>query len=100
MSFFKKTFLTDSDGLSSRDYLLLVSTSLFFIFIIVGLVLVLFNHRIDDMYLKLLDMVSPVVMTIVGSIAGIDITQKIVDRNKDEDEDEEVEITDEFSENP
>lgn len=75
-----KTFLNDKDGLSSRDYLLLLSTSVFFIFIAIGLVLVLMDTQIDAMYLSLLDMVSPVVMTIVGSVAGIDITDKITKR--------------------
>lgn len=86
MSLFKKTFLSDEDGLSSKDYLLLVSTSLFFIFITIGLVLVLLDYKIDNMYINLLEMVSPVVMTIVGSVAGVEITQKIVDRNKKENE--------------
>jgi hypothetical protein len=66
-----KTFLSDTDGLSAKDYLLLISTGVFFLFVGIGLVLVLFDKEIDDMYLSLLDMVVPVVMTVVGGVMGV-----------------------------
>ncbi len=66
-----KTFLNDSDGMSARDYLLLLSTTVFFAFVVVGLVLVLAGIDIDDMYLALLEMVAPVVMTIVAGLFGV-----------------------------
>lgn len=86
-----KHFLNDKDGLSARDYLLIISTSIFFIFVVVGLILDLIGHEFGNMYLPLLDMIAPVVMTIVGSVAGVDITEKITNRKKDKKEDSDIE---------
>jgi uncharacterized membrane protein YraQ (UPF0718 family) len=66
-----KTFLNDSDGLNRRDFLLIISSLVFFGFVLVGLILILLNHQIDDKYIDLLGMVSPVVMTIVGGLFGV-----------------------------
>jgi uncharacterized membrane protein YqjE len=71
-----KTFLNDSDGLNRRDFLLIVSSLVFFGFVLVGLILILLNHQIDDKYIELLDMVSPVVMTIVGGLFGVQAVQE------------------------
>lgn len=78
-----KNFLNDRDGLSDKDYLLIISTTVFFLFVVVGLVLVLVNHKIDEMYLSLLDMVSPVVMTIVGGVFGYKSVEKFSDSYKE-----------------
>lgn len=77
------TFLNDEDGFSAKDYLLVISTVVFFGFIVVGLVLVLFGIPIHDDYIKLLDMVDLPLMTIIGSVVGYGITEKIVDSKKD-----------------
>lgn len=61
-----KTFLNDKDGVSEKDYLLLASTTVFFLFVAIGLVLVLMGRPVDGMYVTLLDMVAPVLMTITG----------------------------------
>lgn len=66
-----KTFLTDKDGLSAKDYLLLISTTIFFLFVSIGLILILLQQEVGAMYLDLLDMVSPVVMTVVGGVMGV-----------------------------
>lgn len=71
-----KNFLNDKDGLSSKDYILLISTTVFFIFIAIGLVLVLMGKPIDKAYLSLLDSVSPVVMTVVGGMFGVQAVQE------------------------
>jgi hypothetical protein len=71
-----KTFLNDKDGVSEKDYLLLVSTTVFFLFVAVGLVLVLMGRTLDAMYVTLLDMVAPVLMTITGGVYGVRAVQE------------------------
>lgn len=71
-----KTFLNDKDGVSERDYLLLASTTVFFLFVAVGLVLVLMGRTLDAMYVTLLDMVAPVLMTITGGVFGVRAVQE------------------------
>ncbi|UYZ12129.1 hypothetical protein A6764_22175 [Brevibacillus sp. WF146] len=71
-----KTFLNDQDGLSEKDYLLLVSTTVFFLFVAVGLVLVLMGRTLDPMYVTLLDMVAPVLMTVAGGVYGVRAVQE------------------------
>lgn len=66
-----KGFWNDIDGISARDYLLIISTGVFFLFVAIGLVVVLFHQNLGKMYLSLLEMVSPVVMTIVGGVFGV-----------------------------
>ena len=79
-----KHFLNDKDGLSMKDYLMLVSSIVFFLFITIGLVLVLFEHTLDPVYLDLLDTVSPVIMTIVGGVFGVQAVETF--RRKEEKE--------------
>ncbi|MED1851815.1 hypothetical protein P4V33_09135 [Brevibacillus borstelensis] len=71
-----KVFWSDRDGLSEKDYLLLVSTGVFFLFVVVGLVLVLIGRKIDPQYIALLDMVAPVLMTVAGGIFGVRAVQE------------------------
>ncbi len=85
-----RTFLNDDDGLSAKDYLLIVSTSIFFLFISIGLILVLTDKEIDRMYLSLLEMVVPVVMTVVGGVMGVQAVESFANRKKTEDQKEEV----------
>ena len=89
----RKTFLNDEDGLSAKDYLLIVSTSIFFLFVTIGLLLVLFGKQIDGMYLSLLDMIVPVLMTVVGGVMGVQAVESFSNRksnttnsNKSEDD--------------
>jgi hypothetical protein len=79
-----KTFVTDEDGLSAKDYLLIISTSIFFLFITIGLVMVLFQKEFDDMYLSLLEMVVPVVMTVVGGVMGVQAVETFSNRKREE----------------
>lgn len=76
-------FLNDRDGLSSKDYLMLISTTVFFSFVVIGLVLVLFGKEIDDAYFSLLDSVAPVVMTVVGGTFGVQAVQEFRRRDSD-----------------
>ncbi|MCG5252638.1 hypothetical protein [Brevibacillus agri] len=71
-----KTFLNDKDGVSEKDYLLLASTTVFFLFVAIGLVLVLMGRPVDGMYVTLLDMVAPVLMTITGGVFGVRAVQE------------------------
>lgn len=65
------TFLTDSDGMTGKDYLLVISTGVFFLFVSAGLVAVMFGYSFGGMYLDLLQMTVPVVMTVVGGVMGV-----------------------------
>lgn len=75
-------FLNDKDGISARDYLLIISTVVFFGFITVGLVLLLLNKSIDPMYIELLGMVDAPLMTIVAGIMSINGVQIYADSKK------------------
>jgi len=71
-----RTFLNDKDGVSEKDYLLLAATTVFFLFVVIGLVLVLTGRPIDPMYISLLEMVAPVLMTITGGVFGVRAVQE------------------------
>ena len=90
------TFLNDEDGFSAKDYLLIISTVVFFGFITIGLILILCGIPIDDDYMKLIGMVDAPLMVIVGGIMSINVTEKIVDgrsnKNQQENEYSEEEI--------
>ena len=64
-------FLNDGDGFSSKDYLLILSTGVFFIFLSIGLVMSLLNKELNESYLKLLEVTVPIVMTVVGGTMGV-----------------------------
>lgn len=83
-----KTFLNDKDGVSEKDYLLVVSTTVFFLFVAIGLVLVLIGRPIDAMYLSLLEMVAPVLMTITGGVFGVRAVQEYRKGSRKKDEEE------------
>jgi len=78
-----QTFLNDSDGITQRDYLLLISTSVFFLFIAVGLTILLIGRPLDEMYLRLVDIVTPVIMTIVASVFTIEGVEKVTNEMKE-----------------
>lgn len=71
-----RTFLNDKDGVSEKDYLLLAATTVFFLFVVIGLVLVLMGREINVTYIALLDMVAPVLMTITGGVFGVRAVQE------------------------
>lgn len=77
----RKTFLNDADGFSAKDYLLMISTVVFFLFFGNGLVMVLLGRTVDGMYLSLLDMVVPVVMTVVGGVMGVQAVESFSNRH-------------------
>lgn len=81
-------FLNDKDGLSAKDYLLLSSTTVFFAFVILGLVMAAFNRPFDTTYLALLEMVAPVVMTVVAGVMGVQAVESFRQGSPDEPEDD------------
>lgn len=87
------TFLNDEDGLSSKDYLLILSTGIFFIFVSIGLIILLFNRELNDMYIQLLEITTPIVITVVGGTMGVQAVESFNSRkNKKEENNEEEEI--------
>lgn len=66
-----RTFLNDVDGVSARDYLLVLSTLVFFGFISLGLIKVLVGKEISESYLSLLDLMTPTIVTIIGSVMSV-----------------------------
>lgn len=77
------SFLTDG-FVSERDFLIVVSVGVFFLFVSVALIMLLFQKEINPMYLELLDMVSPVVMTIVAAVFGTSVAEIVANRPKRE----------------
>jgi len=69
-----------SNGINEKEYLLIISTTMFFAFVATGLIMLLLGKEIDEMYLSLLDMVSPVVMLIVGSVFAVTGVQAFTNR--------------------
>lgn len=86
------TFLTDDDGLTGKDYLLVISTGIFFLFVAVGLIAVILGHTFDGMYLELLEMTVPVVMTVVGGVMGVQAVESFRKPKNDAESTEEDEI--------
>ncbi|MFF2532759.1 hypothetical protein ACFVS2_28260 [Brevibacillus sp. NPDC058079] len=71
-----RNFLNDKDGVSEKDYLLVVSTTVFFLFVVLGLILTLLGKKIDPQYIALLDMAGPVLMTVAGGVFGVRAVQE------------------------
>lgn len=96
----RKSFITDGE-FSEKDYLLLASTSVFFLFITIGLIMILAGQHIDPTYLTLLETVSDVVMAIVISLFGVDgvgqVTSYLENKNVRENETERVQSEDDVT---
>lgn len=78
-----KSFITDG-FVSERDFLIVISIGTFFLFVAVALIMILFQREINPMYLELLDMVSPVVMVVVGSLFSVNFAEIVANRPKRE----------------
>ena len=74
------TFLNDDDGFSAKDYLLLISTVIFFGFITIGPVLILCGISINEDYMKLLEMVDTPLMVIISAVTGSNMVQYVTDK--------------------
>lgn len=95
----RKNFLNDYDGLSAKDYLLLISTGVFFTFIVIGLITLLFDRQIDEMYIELLEMITVPLSTIVVGVMGVNgveiYTNKRYEANLNENKSNVAETTNE-----
>lgn len=76
------TFLNDKDGLSAKDYLLIISTGVFFLALTIGFISVLFGRPLGDEYFALLGAADAVVITVVGGIMGVQGVEVFANRNK------------------
>lgn len=86
------TFLNDSDGISAKDYLLIVSTGVFFIALTVGFIFILTGRTLGDEYFALLAASAPVVITVVGGVMGVQGVELFVNRDKSDNTKEEDDI--------
>lgn len=77
------TFLNDKDGLSAKDYLLIISTGVFFLALTIGFISVLLGRPLGDEYFALLGAADAVVITVVGGIMGVQGVEVFANRNKD-----------------
>jgi hypothetical protein len=71
---FIKTFLSDDDGLSQKDFLLITTTIVFFGLIIFGTVEWVRGKDIAGL-LSLIESMSGVTITVVGGIMGVNALQ-------------------------
>lgn len=87
------TFLEDDDGVSERDYLLLITTTVFFGGIAFGLVFTIigmfFGFELPAVYIELIKTMDIVVTTIVGGIFAVKATQTYMDKKKSNTDSEE-----------
>lgn len=84
-----KNFLNDRDGMTAKDFLLLLSSTVFFLFVIIGLIRTLLNKPIDNNYISLLQMISPVLMTVVGGVFGVQAVDTFANRKEKSNDNEE-----------
>lgn len=66
-----------------RDFLLLATSFSFFTFIVIGLVMLLMGMPIDPMYIELLSMMTPILITITSGIFGVSAIQTFKGDNKE-----------------
>lgn len=76
------TFLNDADGLSAKDYLLLISTGVFFLALTVGFISVLIGRPLGEEYFSLLNAADAVVITVVGGVMSIQGVEVFVNRKQ------------------
>lgn len=77
------SFMSDSDGVSAKDYLLLVSTGVFFLALTVGFISVLIGRPLGDEYFALLGAADAVVITVVGGVMSVNVAE-VLKRPKDD----------------
>lgn len=85
-------FANDKDGLTARDFLMLVTVILFGISFVVGMLVILFNDKISPDFFTLLDISKPVFITVVTGVMGVQcadvISGAIVDKKNNDSKDE------------
>lgn len=88
------TFIRDKDGLSAKDFLLIVSILVFFGALLVGFISVIAGRifsdtfTLGDDYFDLLSAAAPVVMVVVTGVMGVQGVEIFANRNKASDDEE------------
>jgi hypothetical protein len=70
MGWLKKNFLNDEDGLSAKDYLMLVFTTPYILGWVAVLITMLTGHTVSNQVIDLLASMNGIEMTIVGGWFG------------------------------
>lgn len=86
-----------SDGISDREFIMMVSVATFFAFAALGMGYAIIGGEVSATYLDILQMTVPPLMTIIASVFTIEGVEKIADHRKSKRKDD-VEITEEFNE--
>lgn len=66
-----------------RDFLLLATSFSYFTFIVAGLIMLLLGFPIDGMYIELLSMMTPILITITSGIFGVSAIQTFKGEKKE-----------------
>lgn len=85
-------FGNDGDGFSSRDYLLIVSTGVFYASVIVAEIALLRGQTLDPLYLELIELTKELVMTVVIGVMGVQGVQLFRNKKDKPKKEEEMDI--------
>ncbi|WP_060210490.1 hypothetical protein [Sporosarcina koreensis] len=77
-----------SDGISDREFIMMVSVATFFAFAALGMGYAIIGGEVSATYLDILQMTVPPLMTIIASVFTIEGVEKIADHRKSKREDE------------
>lgn len=81
-----RTFITDKDGLTAKDFTILTSLGVMFGLVVVGAVKELALGGITDTYVELVKTIVPVVATAVGGVYGVQAVQSFRRKEREETE--------------
>lgn len=68
-----------SDGISDREFIMMVSVATFFAFAALGMAYTILGGEVGATYLDILQMTVPPLMTIIASVFTIEGVEKIAD---------------------
>lgn len=74
-----KSFLNDKDGFSAKDYLMVIFSGLYVILMLTTFGMALTGFEISQ-FLKLLQSLDGIVMTIIGGVFGLNAIQRVFDK--------------------
>lgn len=75
-------FLNDVDGISQKDFLLVVTSLLFFLPIIVGFGSLLIGHDLHDDFYELMGLIKPIMLAVVTGVFGIEGIEKFMKKDE------------------
>lgn len=85
-------FGNDEDGLSARDFLMLVVVGLFSVAFVIGLIMILIVGKISKDFFSLLEISQPIFITVVTGVMGVqavDVISTAITSKKSSDKDPE-----------